>query len=240
MNMFKMMSPKKTAALGIASVLAVSTVGVGGALVTGASLPSFSSVSTQENEMGDSTQALKSIQVLEDADRIVAHKRPFTFYDQWDITVDGVEVAHIKGEYFKMLTDTYVMRDLDGNVMGAEEESIPFVTRSLSTFDHEGNKNGFIDQEFNPFLMTLKVIKDGESVGKAEQQITLFDAGKISLKDGNGDVEWDVDRNYGYFAGNEVVITRQNADEVDAMDAVWVAVVFNEIMEAKENNRKSN
>jgi len=193
--------------------------------------------STATTDVADSQSVLKK---LESADIIEAKKAVFSFGDKWTITADGEEIGEIKGQPIYSIGDTYSLFSPAGNLVASEAEGFRVVNHSAGLYDYNNKKRGEIQEQFSMFLAEYK-IKDAEdkTVGTAKQKFSL--TMNFDLEGKHGDAEYTISK-AAFSMGSKVTIEAQSKDRsVDAVDALWLAVIASEVEDAKsdDSNKKN-
>lgn len=188
--------------------------------------------STATTDVADSRSVL---QKLESADTIEAKKAVFSFGDSWTVTADGEEVGEIKGQVIYSIGDTYSLFSPAGNLVASEAEGYRVVNHRAGLYDYNNKKRGEIQEQFSMFLAQYK-IKDAEdkTVGTAKQKFSITMSFDIEGK--NGDPEYKISK-AAFSMGSKVTIDAQSKDRsVDAVDALWLAVIASEVEDAKSDD----
>jgi len=191
--------------------------------------------STVTSDVADSESVLKK---LEDADSIEAKKAVFSFGDSWTVTADGEEVGEIKGQAIYSIGDTYSLFSPADNLVASEAEGYRVVNHRAGLYDYNNEKRGEIQEQFSMFLAQYK-IKDAEdrTVGTAKQKFSITMSFDIEGK--HGDPEYKVSK-AAFSMGSKVTIDAQSKDRsVDAVDALWLAVIASEVDDAKNDDSSS-
>lgn len=198
----------------------------------GGSVESLPKVTT--NDVSDS-QAV--IDALENADVITIKKDMISFGDHWTVSADGVKVADIKGQPLYMIGDTYSMFSLNGNLVGSEGEQFRLIERKAKLYDYNNEFTGQIEQEIFSLLYRFTFFDaDMNQTGTMEQNFNLVLSADI--KDNDGVVVWHFDKDL-ISLGANINLERRADSDIDAMTAVWMTVIANEIAEA-DDSRSSN
>ncbi len=192
------------------------------------------SASSQASEQAPeeiSADVEAAITTLENASTITVKKAVVSIGDSWEVLVDDVKIATIKGEFIYVLGDTYTMRTIAGNIMGSEGEQYRIINHNAILYDKDGNQNGSIKEEFFSFWYKFYINDaDEQLVGTAEQNLSLTLSADI--KDADDNVAWRIDKKF--FAIGSTLTIEKKAEETDvsAMQAVWMTVIMSEIDEA--------
>lgn len=177
------------------------------------------------------TDSQAVIDALNAADVITAKKHVFSFGDKWDIYADGTQVGYVSGEVIPTLGDSYILYSNSGNVVAAEDENVFTVFNRATTYDMHLREIGEIRGELSLFLMKMRIVRNGEIVGRAEQRFAIGLSAEIV--NANGEAAWTARRRLISF-GDEIALTGMGAKgDVDAVDALWTALIMNEISNAR-------
>lgn len=213
------------------AVLVIMTTLLTGCSV-GGSVDSLPKVTT-----ADESDSLAVIEALENADVITVKKDMISIGDHWTVSADGVKVADIKGQPLYMIGDTYSMFSVKGNLVGSEGEQFRLIERKAKLYDYNNEFVGQIDQEIFSLLYKFTFFDaDMNKTGTMEQNFNLVLSADI--KDNNGVVVWHFDKKL-ISLGAELTLERKGDSDIDAMSAVWMTVLANEISEASSSTSDS-
>lgn len=216
----------------VAPMLMVTTVLLAGCSV-GGSVESLPKITT-----ADEFDSRAVIDSLETAGTITLKKDVISWGDNWTVTADGVEVAEIKGQPLYMIGDTYSMFSANGNLVGSEGEQFRLVDHKAKLYDYNNDFAGMIDQEMASVLYKFTIFDaDMNKVGTMNQKLSFALTGDI--KDNEGDVAWRMSKSM-VSVGAKITLERKSASDVDAMSAIWMSVVMNEIAEAAEDEENDS
>lgn len=175
------------------------------------------------------------ISKVDNADTIEAKKRLMSIGDYWTITADGHDVGTVTGETLKMIGDTYAFHTPNGHFVGAMDEQFRLVNRNAKLYDRNQESIGHISQEVFHLLRVFRIHDQDGQIGKMEQNFSL--ATKADIVDMDGNTEWSVYRKI-FSLGASVTISREDADSVPGVHALFAALMFNEVYES--SNSSSN
>lgn len=176
------------------------------------------------------------ISKVDNADTIEAKKRPMSIGDYWTITADGHDVGTVTGETLKLIGDTYAFHTPNGHLVGAMDEQIRIVNRNAKLYDSDQESIGHISQEILRLLRVFRIHDQDGQIGKMEQNLSL--AMKADIVDMDGNTEWSVDRKI-FSLGASVTISREDADNVPGVHALFAALMLNEIYESSNSSSSS-
>ena len=74
---------------------------------------------------------------------------------------------------FFSFTDTYKVRDEDGNVVFTAKRHF-FFRRRIKIFDKDGNQVGAVKAKFWAWFPTFKIYVNGEHIGKVKKKFSFF------------------------------------------------------------------
>jgi len=222
--------PVDKLSVAFASIMAVGLVLSGCSMENGGDAKSAAT-----SDVADSESVL---QKLEDADTIEAKKAVFSFGDSWKVTADGEEVGEIKGQTIYSIGDTYSLFSPAGNLVASEAEGYRIVNHRAGLYDYNNKKRGEIQEQFSMFLAEYK-IKDAEdkTLGTAKQKFSI--TMNFDIEGKHGDSEYKISK-AAFSMGSKVTIDAQSKDRsVDAVDALWLAVIASEVEDAKSDDSSS-
>lgn len=200
------------------------------ALVSMTACSSTSTAQVSQN-VADSQQVLKT---LNTAQTIQLKKHVFALGDEWDVYADGSQVGYIKGAFVYVIGDTYSLFSNEGNLVASEGEQYRVINRSAALYDYNNVQTGHIDQEIFTLLMKLHAYDNSDNLQVSfEQKLTLGLGGNIL--NGEGEPVYTMSKKLISF-GADISLERQDAADDDAMNAIWVSVIANEILEASRNS----
>lgn len=172
-----------------------------------------------------------TIAALEAADVIGAKKKLLSFGDSWTITADGTEVGEIRGEFIYLIGDTYSLFSTAGNLVGSEAEGYRLVNHRAELYDHSNNPRGEIKQNFTIFLSEYEIKDvDGSTTGTAKQKLNFTMNFDIIGK--SGAVEYNISKALISLGADLKIEAKSKDRSVDAIDALWLAVIASEVEEA--------
>lgn len=172
------------------------------------------------------------VTALESADRITAKKAPFSLGDRWTISADGKEIGEIRGEAIYLIGDTYSLFSAAGNLVGSEAEGYRVIYHSAKLYDHSNEPRGEIKQKFAWLLAEYEILgADGEVRGTAKQNLSFTMNFDVLGK--GGAPEYSISK-AAFAIGADLTIEAKSKDRsVDAIDALWIAVIASEVEEAE-------
>lgn len=172
------------------------------------------------------------IAALEAADRITAKKAPFSIGDRWTISADGEEIGEIRGEAIYLIGDTYSLFSAAGNLVGSEAEGYRVIHHSAKLYDHSNAQRGEIKQKFSWLLSEYEIL-DGESElrGTAKQKLSFTMNFDVLGK--SGSAEYNISKAAFSFGADLTIEPKSKDRSVDAIDALWIAVIASEVEEAE-------
>ncbi len=199
-------------------------------LLTGCSMANGGSQEPLVTEdVADSESVLSA---LEGADKIEAKKSMISWGDRWTISADGEEIGEIRGQAIYALGDTYSLFSKAGNLVGSEAEAYRIVHHRAGLYDYNNEPRGEIRQKFSLFLSSYEIADgEGEIVGSADQKLNITMS--FDVKGKSGATEYKISKAF-FSLGASVAIEAQSKDHsVDAIDALWLAVIASEVEEAE-------
>jgi uncharacterized protein YxjI len=215
---------RSIAAVACGAVLAVSLSACG---VTVAQLPSTKTGSVEDSNA--------SISQLDAAPKIDVDKAVVSLGDSWSIKVDGNEVASIKGQVIPIIGDTYSMFNEKGDLLASESEKKLTLFQSAALYDYNNKPDGELNR--NPTLIMQKYsVTDskGQTVATADQNLAL--TLNFDVKNKKGQVEYNISKAVFSLGASLSIEQKVKNPEVPAVDAIWIAVVANEISEAQSKS----
>lgn len=205
-------------------------------LVATFALTGCSNTSTEKMSTANATDSQSVITALEHAKVIKLKKDFISFGDKWTVTVDDVQVATIEGRPFYLIGDTYSMYSKAGNFVGAETEQLRLINHKSDLYDFNGKQTGAIEQQVISLLYKFK-FKDvaGQQVGEMNQNFSLSLSGDIKTM--SGEKAWSFKKDL-ISLGASIKVTREAESDIPAINAVWMAVIANEISESSSKSSK--
>jgi len=205
--------------------------------LTGCSALNISSMK-EEKPVTDEGDHYATLGILSDAETIRLEKDAISWGDHWSVKVNDTEVAEINGEPIYTIGDTYSLYTASGNFMGAEAEQYRVVNSSAKLYDYNVEETGSIDQSFSFFLYSFQLKNAaGETVGSMEQNFSFnFTA---DIKNPDGSVAYKIDRDF-FSIGDKVTLTAVDPQNVPVTQAIWMAVIANEIYVAAQEKNDDN
>lgn len=204
--------------------------------LVGCSMANGGSAPLVTNSVEDSEAVLTA---LEEADVITAKKAALSFGDRWKIKADGVEVGEIRGQEIYLIGDTYSLFSNNGNLVASEAEGYRVVHHRAKTYDYNNAERGEIKQTLSFFLSEYKINnKAGETVGSAKQKLNV--ALSLDVLDTDGQVDYKISKKILSFGADVVIENNDKNSTVNAIDALWLAVIASEVHEAKSSNNNSS
>lgn len=182
-----------------------------------------------------SSDAVAVLDAINEADEIFAEKALISFNDNWTIYADGEKVGTVHGEFIKLIGDTYSLYTPNGHFAGAEEETFQVIGAEARVFDENMNETGSITRNVLNLLQSFDIKHGSTTVGTMKQNLSVGLNGTIKTPDGE-DV-WKIKRAV-MSLNAKVTITRIGESEVTGLDALWMALVSNEIYEAESSAKK--
>jgi len=196
--------------------------------------------STEPLVTADVADSEAVLDTLEGASVIEAKKAAFTFGDRWTITADGTEIGEIRGQAIYAIGDTYSLFSTAGNLVGSEAEGYRVVHHRAETYDYSNTPRGVIQQKLSMFLSEYEIQDaEGKAVGSAKQNFSL--TMNFAVKGKSGSEEYKISK-AAFSLTSDLKIEAQSKDRsVDAIDALWVAVIASEVEDAAaEKDRQNN
>lgn len=172
------------------------------------------------------------VTALESADKITAKKAPFSIGDRWTISADGKEIGEIRGEAIYLIGDTYSLFSTAGNLVGSEAEGYRVIHHSAKLYDHSNELRGEIKQKFAWLLSEYEILgADGEVRGTAKQNLSFTMNFDVLGK--SGAPEYSISKAAFAIGADLTIEAKSNDRSVDAIDALWIAVIASEVEEAE-------
>lgn len=190
----------------------------------------------------DAAASEAAIGRLEDAKIIKLDKAAFSLGDKWSVEADGEDVATIEGKTLYLIGDVYVMRDMDGNLLGYEAEQAKGFTHGADLYDAEKNAVGEIRDELFSWGYHFHVKDaDGTEVGGAEQKLMSWTLSMDLTGMDEDDVEWKMEK-AAFSWGDSITLTRVKDGDGDlsAVNAIWLSVIANEIDSSSGSSSSSS
>lgn len=212
------------------------------ALLIGGSLTGCSMANGGTKEplvTGDVADSESVLAALEAADVIGAKKAAMSFGDSWTITADGKEIGEIRGEAIYLIGDTYSLFSEADNLVSSEAEGYRVSRHSAELFDYNNEPRGEIKQKFSFFLAEYE-LKDaeGELRGTAKQNMSFTMNFDVLGK--SGAAEYNISKAAFSFGADLKIEAKTKDRSVDAIDALWVAVIASEVEEAEAQKNSDN
>lgn len=172
------------------------------------------------------------IEALEAADRITAKKALLSIGDRWTISADGEKIGEIRGEAIYLIGDTYSLFSTASNLVSSEAEGYRVVHHSAKLYDHSNEPRGEIKQKFAWLLSEYEILNaEGEVRGTAKQNLSFTMSFDVLGK--SGAPEYSISK-AAFAIGADLTIEAKSKDRsVDAIDALWIAVIASEVEEAE-------
>lgn len=179
--------------------------------------------------------AQEAIEQMDAANAIVIKKSLYSFGDHWDIYADGQYVADINGEFIKLIgLDAYVMRSTNNEIIGIEEEQISFFLHNAKRFNANGENIGYYKENLDLFFFNMLYINSEDNIVCSLKQD--FDiALKCNIKDNNNTVIYQSSKDL-ISLGDRITIKKINDSDVSSVDAVFLTVIANEILESESSD----
>lgn len=190
----------------------------------------------------DATASEAAIGRLEDAKIIKLDKAVFSLNDEWSVEADGEDVATIEGKTLYLIGDVYVMRDMDGNLLGYEAEQARAFTHGADLYDSEKRSAGEIETEPLSWGYHFHVKDaDGTEVGDAKQRLMSWTLSMDLTGQDEDDVEWKMEK-AAFSWGDSITLTRVKDGDGDlsAVNAIWLSVIANEIDSSSGSSSSSS
>lgn len=176
------------------------------------------------------SDAAAVLDAINEADEIFAEKALFSFGDNWTIYADGEKVGSVHGEFIKLIGDAYSLYTTNGHFVGAEEEKFRIIAHEARIFDADMNETGSITRNVLNLLQSFDIKKGSTLVGTMKQNFSLgLDA---TIKTPADTDAWKIERKV-MSLNAKVTVKRVGESEVTGMDALWMALVSNEVFEAE-------
>lgn len=198
-------------------------------LITGCSMANGG---TQEPLVtADVADSQAVLDALESAEKIEAKKSMISWGDRWTITADGEEIGEVRGQAIYALGDTYSLFSKAGNLVSSEAEAYRILHHRAGLYDYNNDPRGEIKQKFSLFLSSYEIVDAaGELQGTADQKLNITMS--FDVKGKSGSTEYKISKAF-FSLGASVAIEAQSKDRsVDAIDALWLAVIASEVEEA--------
>lgn len=180
------------------------------------------------SDVSESQEVLKTLQW---ADSITVSKKMFSLNDQYEVYADDVKVGEIRGQYIYLIGDTFSLFSVNENLVASEGEGYRVINHRADLFDYNNEPTGKIQEDFSWFLTRWSMFDvEGEKIGSAEQNFSfLLD---FSVLNTENEVDFQIKKEFSYNA--KLTITRISSEpSIPAINAVWLAVIANEIAEAQ-------
>jgi len=181
------------------------------------------------------------LEQLENADEIVLQKRLISWGDRWAVRVDGDTVAEVRGQPIYLIGDTYSMFSSAGNLVGSEGEAFRLVLNEARIYDYLNEQVGTIRQNFTLLLYNFEFFDiDGNMVGSLQQNFAL--ALNANINNPDDSCAFNIRKDL-LSIGARLRVTRCSPaenTEIPAINAVWMALILNEIDESSNNNNNSS
>lgn len=189
------------------------------------------------NPIGEN-DVIKTVEKLNSAKEIRAKKKIFTMGDSWEIFADNEKVGNVNGKVIYAIGDTYSFTTNNGYFVGAEQENFSIVQRTAGIFNENNEKIGEIKQKVFSWLMQFTLYKNGQVNASVEQNFS-FNL-NADIKNGNGEVNWKVNKKMLSWSADLSIVREGSNNSVEALDALWLALILNEIDEANNNSETGN
>lgn len=213
--------------------VAVGVVLVGALTACGSVVPKQGAVSK------DPKDSASVVNALNDAKKINVHKAVFSWGDSWTVTADNVEVAEIHGQVVPVLGDTYNMYTKKGNLVASEAEKVFKLLPGAVFYDDQNKASGSMNQDLTLFLQKFTMLDaQNKTVATASQNLNI--TLNFDIKDPAGATQYNVSKAF-FSWGDSLDLTRVSKNtKVSGLDAVWFAVIANELNATKSDSGSSH
>lgn len=189
---------------------------------------------TITQDINDSRAVLEA---LDNAQTITLQKRLISWRDHWNVSVDGTQVAEVRGLIVPVIGDTYSMFSNAGNLVGSEGEEFRLALNEARLFDYNNEYIGSINQNFTLLLYNFNLTNPhGEQIGYLQQNFGI--ALNATLNNTNSSCAYRI-RKAVLSLGARITVERCGETEIPAINAVWMAMILNEIDEARNSSRSN-
>lgn len=170
---------------------------------------------------------------LEEAQEIRLNKKVLSLNDVFEVSADGEQIGEIRGEYIYVLGDTFSLFSEEGNLVGSEGEGFRLTTSNAKLFDWENNPTGEWKENISwPMKKWTLYDTEGEKIAQAKQNLSL--ALKFTIEDMNNEPQFQVEKSL-LSVGSRITITKLAENPtMEAIDALWLAAITNEIDEKEK------
>lgn len=187
---------------------------------------------------GDESAAVEAFKTtLAEAKTVELKKAPLSFGVRYKVLADGEKVGELRGEVLPVLGDTFSLVTTDDVVVASEDEQVLRIARTAKVYDEHRNQTGVIEQKLISLLYesSYKPVEgDGELTLKTNFDLRL----KGAITDAEGTDQWSYSGKY-VSLGAHVTLTREDED-ADAIAAIFLTSIANEIYEAESDDSSHN
>lgn len=185
--------------------------------------------------------------MLRNASRVTVEEDFFTWGKTYDIFVnkDKEKVGQVKGEVLPLWGDTYVLRDLAGNILAKEKEKkrVIAIDRSADFFDGEGNLIGNVSEETWEDLLSFKRIfhfydPSGVEIGQSEKSSISFGYADLNILDKKGQTDYTIEREFTLLDDEYTITVHDPNSRIPIEQAVLITCIEDAIADAQ--SRKNN
>lgn len=179
---------------------------------------------------------------LNEASIITVKKSWFSFNKNYQVYADGKKVGEIQGLYFNILGERLVLKDLDGEVYGSEQQIKRWnvrLNRLAQVYNGADETVGFIGeqvvQDFFRFGKTFHFydVNRGEIAVSKQKVFRVFP--EYVIEDMNDEKLYKVKKKFSLFR-TTYEITIYNPDVLPVEQALFLTVILNSIDESDKES----
>ncbi len=179
---------------------------------------------------------------LNEASTITVKKSWFSFNKNYKVYVDDEKVGEIEGLYFNIFGERLVLKDLDGDVYGSEQQIKRWnvrLNRLAQVYNGADDTVGFIgEQVIRDFLRWGKTfhfydVNQDEIAVSKQKMFRIFP--EYVIEDMNGEKLYKVKKKFSLFTTTyEIAVYNSNILPVE--QTLFLTVILNSIDESEESN----
>jgi len=178
------------------------------------------------------------LQKLDEAEEITLQKRLISWGDRWSVNVNGEQIAEVRGQPIYLIGDTYSMFSNNGNLVGSEGEAFRIALNEARLYDYNNEQTGVIRQRWTALFYNFDFLDmDGQTVGNLQQNFALTLNASITNPDGS--CAFQISKAL-LSIGDRLTVARCGKSEIPAVDAVWMAMILNEIDASRSSSNSSS
>lgn len=183
--------------------------------------------------------------LLDNASKVTIKEAMISLGKEYDVYVNGQQVAEVHGKIFKGFGDTFTLTDENGNILDKEKQVKRWgisLNRSAVIEDAKGNVVGYIgEQTLDKFLSFGYVFhfydKNRKEIGKSNEVVfSLLKQYKYS--DNDGQLAYQVNANLNLFKSS-YTLTVKDKSQISLNDAILMVCIQDAIYQADKENKST-